>query len=81
MICILEKIRNTEKKNTLSEFSYADADQFIRDLKILEQGLEGADCAHLAGSRVTPLLRQAEAFRFCTACLDIREIPRLSPEP
>ena len=73
VICILEKIRNTEKKNTLSEFSYADADQFIRDLRILEQGLEGADCAHLASSRVTPLLRQAEAFRFCTACLDIRE--------
>ena len=73
VICILEKIKNTEKKNTLSEFSYADADQFIRDLKILEQGLEGADCAHLASSRVTPLLRQAEAFRFCTACLDIRE--------
>ena len=73
VICLLEKIRNTEKKNTLSEFSYADADQFIRDLKILEQGLEGADCAHLASSRVTPLLRQDEAFRFCTACLDIRE--------
>ena len=73
VICIMEKIRNTEKKNTLSEFSYADADQFIQDLKNLEQGLEKADCVHLAASQVTPLRRQAEAFRFCTARLDIRE--------
>lgn len=73
VICILEKVRNTEKKNTLSEFSYADAEQFIRDLKILEQGLQAADCADLADSQVTPLRRQAEAFRFCTARLDVRE--------
>ena len=73
VICILEKVRNTEKKNTLNEFSYTDADQFIQDLKILERGLEGADCAHLADSQVTPLRRQAEAFRFCTARLDVRE--------
>ena len=73
VICLLEKVRNTEKKNTLSEFSYADAEQFIRDLKILEQGLQAADCAHLADSQVTPLRRQAEAFRFCTARLDVRE--------
>ena len=73
VICLLEKVRNTEKKNTLSKFSYADAEQFIRDLKILEQGLQAADCAHLADSQVTPLRRQAEAFRFCTARLDVRE--------
>ena len=73
IFCMLEKIKNTEKKSTLSTFSYDTADRFIQDLKILEQGLEQADCAQLARAQVTPLRRQAEAFRFCTARLDIRE--------
>ena len=73
VFCLLEKIKNTEKKNTLSTFSYDTADQFIQDLKILERGLEEADCAQLARAQVMPLRRQAEAFRFCTARLDIRE--------
>ena len=71
--CMLEKIKNTEKKSTLSSFIYDSADRYIQDLKILEQGLEQADCAQLAGAQVTPLRRQAEAFRFCTARLDVRE--------
>ena len=71
--CVLEKIKNTEKKNTLSTFSYDTADRFIQDMKILEQGLEEANCAQLARAQVTPLRRQAEAFRFCTARLDVRE--------
>ena len=71
--CILEKIKNTEKKSTLSAFAYDASDRYIQDLKILEQGLEQADCAQLACAQVTPLRRQAEAFRFCTARLDVRE--------
>ena len=71
--CMLEKIKNTEKKSTLSSFTYDSADRFIQDLKVLEQGLEQADCTQLARAQVTPLRRQAEAFRFCTARLDIRE--------
>ena len=73
VFCVLQKIKNTEKKSTLSTFRYDTADRFIQDLKILEQGLEQADCAQLAKAQVTPLRRQAEAFRFCTARLDIRE--------
>ena len=73
VFCMLEKIKNTEKKSTLSNFTYDSADRFIQDLKILEQGLEEADCAQLATAQVTPLRRQAEAFRFCTARLDVRE--------
>ena len=73
VLCVLEKIKNTEKKSPLSAFRYDNADRFIQDLKILEQGLEDADCLHLARSQVTPLRRQAEAFRFCTTRLDIRE--------
>ena len=71
--CMLEKIKNTEKKSTLSSFTYDSADRFIQDLKVLEQGLEQADCTQLARAQVTPLRRQAEAFRFCTARLDVRE--------
>ena len=73
VFCMLEKVKNTEKKSTLSAFTYDTADQFIQDLKTLEQGLEEADCAQLARAQVTPLLRQAEAFRFCTTRLDVRE--------
>ena len=73
VFCMLEKIKNTEKKSTLSSFSYDAADRFVQDLKILERGLEDADCTQLAGAQVTPLRRQAEAFRFCTARLDVRE--------
>ena len=70
---MLEKLKNTEKKNMSGGFRYASPDLFIRDLKILEQGLHDADCPHLASAQVTPLRRQAEAFRFCAARLDIRE--------
>ena len=73
VFCMLEKIKNTEKKSTLSSFTYDSADRFIQDLKILEQGLEEADCTQLATAQVMPLRRQAEAFRFCTARLDVRE--------
>ena len=73
VFCVQEKIKNTGKKNTLSGFSYDTADRFIQDLKILEQGLEEADCAQLARAQIMPLRRQAEAFRFCTARLDLRE--------
>lgn len=73
VFCMLDKIKNTEKKSTLSSFAYDSADQFIQELRTLEQGLEQAHCAQLASAQITPLRRQAEAFRFCTARLDVRE--------
>lgn len=77
-VCLLERIENTEKRAASrragrAAFKYAAADSFIQDLKTLEQGLEEAGCRHLAQSQVRPLRRQAEAFRFCTASLDLRE--------
>ena len=73
VFCVQEKIKNTEKKSTLSSFAYDSADPFIQDLATLELGLEQAHCGELAKVHVTPLRRQAEAFRFCTARLDLRE--------
>ena len=70
---MLEKLKNTEKKSASGAFRYGDPDQFIRDLKTLEQGLRDVDCLHLAQAQVTPLRLQAEAFRFCAARLDIRQ--------
>ena len=57
VFCVQEKIKNTERKNTLSGFSYDTADRFIQDLNILEQGLEEADCTQLARAQITPLRR------------------------
>ena len=73
VICMLEKIDNTSRKSTLRSFQYQSAEQFIADLETLETALIQANCAQLAKSRVRPLHRQAQAFRFCTAHLDVRE--------
>ena len=73
VFCLQEKLKNTEKKSTLSSFVYDSADPFLQDLKTLELGLEQAHCEQLARAHITPLRRQAEAFRFCTARLDLRE--------
>lgn len=77
-VCLLEQMENTEKRAApgragRAAFRCDNADSFIQDLKTLEQGLEEAGCRHLAQSLARPLRRQAEAFRFCTARLDLRE--------
>jgi phosphoenolpyruvate carboxylase len=52
---------------------YRDADEFLRDLRQLEQGLREAACGDLAAELVAPLCREVETFRFCTVQLDLRE--------
>lgn len=52
---------------------YADSDDLIHDLQVLEQGLIDARCAHLARSLVRPVRQEVEAFRFRTVRLDLRE--------
>ena len=53
--------------------AYKNPDQLIADLVALENGLVGARCAALARSLVRPVRRQAEAFGFSAASLDIRQ--------
>lgn len=53
--------------------AYASADEFILDLRAMEQALVDANCANLAKALVKPLVRAAQAFRFCTVRLDLRE--------
>jgi phosphoenolpyruvate carboxylase len=74
--CILIKLKGTQDNDEEGHYSgirYNDADEFIRDLKQLMFGLRQADCKQLARAFVMPLLQQAEAFRFRTARLDLRE--------
>lgn len=74
VFCMILKMEgvaaNDGKKNQLK---YRDADEFIRDLKTLEKGLMDSSCRKQARAMVTPLLREAEAYRFRTVRLDIRE--------
>lgn len=52
---------------------YATADQLLADLKALEGGLCEAAGRPLARRLITPVRREAEAFRFSTVRLDLRD--------
>ena len=76
LTCMLIKLRGTvenDKDGHHSGIRYIDADEFIKHLKQLMFGLSTADCKHLAGTSILPLLQEAEAFRFRTVRLDLRE--------
>ncbi len=84
VMCMYRKIADTlEKSNRIDNSGLRDypaADDFVSDLKILERGLLDADCGHLARTLVLPLRRAAEAFRFCTVRLDLRENSTVTTE-
>ncbi|MFB3116624.1 MAG: phosphoenolpyruvate carboxylase, partial [Gammaproteobacteria bacterium] len=52
---------------------YRTADEFIRDIVALENGLIDSACVNIAETLVTPIRQQAEAYRFRTVRLDLRE--------
>ena len=58
--------------------SYRSCTDFIEDLSLLERELGQTNCKRLAANLVTPLRREAEAFRFATVSLDIRENSTIS---
>ena len=68
--CLLEKIRATYEN---TQYKYQSSDDFISDLRAMEQALIKGKCEHLARSLIKPIRREAEAFRFCTVRLDLRE--------
>jgi len=76
LTCILIKLRGTlanEEEGHFSGIRYINADDFILNLRQLSIGLIESDCEQLARSLVIPLLQEAEAFRFRTVRLDLRE--------
>ena len=68
--CMLQKIEATVEG---LPSQYSSADEFIDDLRAMEQALKDGKCEHLSRSLIKPLRREAQAFRFCTVRLDIRE--------
>jgi phosphoenolpyruvate carboxylase len=52
---------------------YADADELVADLTVLERALEESRCEPIARAFVVPLRREVAVFRFSTARLDVRE--------
>ena len=72
-----EQSGNGSKSKT---YSYSTADEFINDLVIIEQAMIDANCAHQAISLIRPLRREAEAYRFCTVRLDLRENSTVTTE-
>jgi Phosphoenolpyruvate carboxylase len=76
LACVAIKMEGTiawDRDDSLSVLHYRNADEFIEDLRVMEKGLQDAGCDHLARLMITPLLREAEAFRFRTVRLDIRQ--------
>ena len=70
--CMLIKMVNIDSLEP-GKVSYQTADEFIGDLYTLEQGLIDADCMYLAEALVSPIREEAEAYRFRTVRLDLRE--------
>jgi phosphoenolpyruvate carboxylase len=79
LACMSFQIRNSIEENH-EDYCYKTADEFIRDLEIIEQAMIDADCEHQAVSLVRPLRREAEAYRFCTVRLDLRENTTVTTE-
>ncbi len=69
--CVLMQLENTLAHS--GGTSYASADELVDDLLLLENSLVDANCDELSDALIKPLRREAEAFRFCTVRLDLRE--------
>ncbi|OGT33765.1 MAG: phosphoenolpyruvate carboxylase [Gammaproteobacteria bacterium RBG_16_51_14] len=75
-VCMLLKLGGTvsaQDGGPTEGIRYQTADEFISELKCLEQGLIDAGCQQIASALVTSLRQEAEAFRFRTVRLDLRE--------
>jgi phosphoenolpyruvate carboxylase len=79
LTCVLRKldatIARTEGAGEAPEDRpyYANADELIVDLRVLENALEEAKLASIAADLVRPVRFAAQIFRFSTVRLDLRE--------
>ena len=74
--CMIIKLKGTidsSKDDHFSGIRYVDADEFIKHLRQLMNGLKESGCGNIGETMLLPLLQEAEAFRFRTARLDLRE--------
>ena len=72
VVGMLIKIKGTIADQK-EQVCYRTADEFIRDIITLEKALVDSDCSNIAKALVTPIRQQAEAYRFRTVRLDLRE--------
>ncbi len=52
---------------------YADAAEFLRDLRVIERSLHAHHAQALVGPRLAPLMRAVQVFGFHLATLDLRQ--------
>ncbi|MEG6507846.1 phosphoenolpyruvate carboxylase [Methyloligella sp. 2.7D] len=74
--CLLRKLDATIEKTqggSPDHPAYANADELIADLKLLEQALVEANSPGIAADMVRPVRYAVEIFRFSTVRLDLRE--------
>ena len=69
----LDQTLRATKGESTSDQRYANADELIGDLKVLEASLVEGGSERLATDLVRPLRRAVEIFRFSTVRLDLRE--------
>jgi phosphoenolpyruvate carboxylase len=74
---LVRSIERAEQRTAPSDAPcYTSADDFIADLRIVEHALAETGSAALARGVVAPVRREAEACRFSTVRLDLREHAR-----
>jgi phosphoenolpyruvate carboxylase len=74
---LVRTIEHAEQRTTsVDAHRYASADDFIADLRAVEHALVEAGSVALARGVVAPVRREAEACRFSTVRLDLREHAR-----
>jgi len=75
--CMLRKLQATivqkQRGELVGAADYANADEFLTDLQLLEDALVESGGIHLAANLVRPLRYAVEIFRFRTVRLDLRE--------
>ncbi len=76
--CILRKLDATTRRADGEELDlgtphYANADELIHDLRLVERALDETNSSSIATDMVRPVRRAVELFRFSTVRLDLRE--------
>ena len=78
LTCVLRKLdatiaRSEDNGADAGRPHYANADELILDLRVLENALEEANLASIATDLVRPVRYAVQLFRFSTVRLDLRE--------
>ncbi|NHN35315.1 phosphoenolpyruvate carboxylase [Paenibacillus agricola] len=73
IVYMLEKIRRTADPSIDALQKYNSPDEFLADLKIIENSLRNHFADYIADAYVVKLVRQVELFGFHLASLDVRQ--------